>query len=102
MLTLSIFVCTDFSEAEINVCANSYAFRMSASKSCDEQIALEVSLNFEIKMSNIMLQLLMQTYGHGYVLFLAMIKRPNVIKWFYPIVVMMVMVKSSVFGKVHS
>ena len=49
-----------------------------------------------------MLQLLMQTYGHGYVLFLAMIKRPNVIKRPYPIVVMMVMVKSSVFGKVHS
>ena len=63
---------------------------------------LEGSLNFEIKMSNIMLQLLIQTYGHGCVLILAMIKRPNVIKCFYPIVVMMVMVKSSVFGKVHS
>ena len=75
---------------------------MSASKSCDEQKALEVNLNFEIKMSNIMLQLLMQFYGHGYVLFLAMIKRPNVIKRPYPMVVMMVMVKSSVFGKVHS
>ena len=102
MLTLSIFVCTNFSEAEINVCANSYAFRRSASKSFDNQIALEVNLNFEIKMSNIMLQLLIQTYGHGYVLILAMIKRPNVIKRPYPIVVMMVMVKSSVFGKVHS
>ena len=41
-------ICTNFSEAEINVCANSYAFRMSASKSFDEQIALEVSLNFEV------------------------------------------------------
>ena len=102
MLTLSIFVCANFSEAEINVCANSYGFRMSASNSCDEQIALEVNLNFEIKMSNIMLQLLIQTYGHGYVLILAMIKHPNVIKCFYPIVVIMVMVKSSVFGKVHS
>ena len=60
MLNLSIFVCTNFSEAEIYVCANSYAFRMSASKSCDEQMALEVNLNFEIKMSNLMLQLLMQ------------------------------------------
>ena len=98
MLTLSIFVCNNFSEAEIYVCANSYAFRMSASKSCDEQIALEVNLNFEIKMSNLMLQ----PYGHGYVLILALIKRPNVIKHPYPIVVMMVMVKSSVFGKVHS
>ena len=102
MLTLSIFVCNNFSEAEIYVCANSYAFRMSASKSCDEQIALEVNLNFEIKMSNLMLELLMQPYGHGYVLILALIKRPNVIKHPYPIVVMMVMVKSSVFGNVHS
>ena len=49
-----------------------------------------------------MLQLLIQTYGHGCVLILAMIKRPNLIKCFYPIVVMMVMVKSSVFGNVHS
>ena len=100
MPNLSIFA--NFSEAEINVCANSYAFRMSASKSCDEQIALEVNLNFEIKMRNIMLQLIMPTYGQGYVLLLAIIKRPNVIKCFYPIVVIMVMVKSSVFGKVHS
>ena len=49
-----------------------------------------------------MLQLLMQTYGHGYVPILAKIKLPNVIKRPYPIVVMMVMVKSSVFGNVHS
>ena len=75
---------------------------MSASKSCDEQIALKLNLNFKIKVSKIMLQLLMETYGHGYVPILAKIKLPNVIKHPYPIVVMMVMVKSSVFGNVHS